>query len=104
MLNLSKISKELIFKNKNGASCIWVDVIEKRVPGKYGETHSISVYDKNARQAIYLADLKPEDFSKGAQQSAPAPANNYRQAPAAPATVPAAPAQPSPADGGDLPF
>lgn len=104
MLNLSRIPKELIVKNKYGDSVIWIDVIENRVQGKYGETHSVSVYDKNARKAVYLADLKPQEFGQGTQQAAPASANNYRQTPATPAPAPAAPAQPSPADGGDIPF
>lgn len=90
LLNLSKIDKSLIFKNRNGESCIWVDVLEKREsPDQYGNTHTITIYNKEARQTIYLGDLKPQEFGSGA---------------AAPA-APAAPAHKEPGDDNeDLPF
>jgi len=81
LLNLSKIDKSLIFKNRNNESCIWVDVLEKREsPDQYGNTHTITIYNKEARQTIYLGDLRPQEFGSGAAATA-APA-----APAAPAS------------------
>ena len=63
MLNLSRIPKNLIKKNKNGESVIWIDVMaNKNGADPYGNTHSISVYDKDARKATYLANLKEQSF------------------------------------------
>lgn len=102
-LFLGKIPKEAIQTANDGGKFIYVDVLERRAPGKYGETHTITMYDKNTRQTVYLADLKPVEF--GVQQEAPAPANNYRQPAPAPAPAPAQPVSPSGAKNDeDLPF
>jgi hypothetical protein len=64
-----------------------VDVLEKREsPDQYGNTHTITIYNKEARQTIYLGDLKPQEFGSGA-------------------SAPAAPAHKEPGDDNeDLPF
>lgn len=63
LVNLSKIPKELITKNKNNESTIWVDIVPNRNGAdQYGNTHSISVYDKQNRKPIYLGNLKPQEF------------------------------------------
>ena len=104
-LNLSLIPKDLIQTAQDGSKFVWIDVLEKLNPGKYGETHTITVYNKNARQTVYLADLKQQEFGKAAV-SQPAPKANYRQQPAntqfegQSAAPQAAPAE----DGEDLPF
>jgi len=72
-LNLSKVPKGIIQTAQDGSKFIYVDVVERRTPGKYGDTHSITAYDKDSRQTIYLADLKPMEFG-GQQQPAPVPA------------------------------
>ena len=41
---------------------------------KYGETHTMTQYNKDTRTTIYLADLKEQPF--GPAGSAPAPASN----------------------------
>ena len=65
LINLSKIPKELITKNKNGESTIWVDIVPNRNGAdQYGNTHSIQLYDKANRKAIYLGNLKTEEFGK----------------------------------------
>lgn len=64
-LNLSKIDKSLIQTDKNGDKYIWIDVVERKEVGKYGDTHSVTLYNKEAKQTIYLADLKPKDFGGG---------------------------------------
>lgn len=105
-LNLSRIPKELIFTNKAGEKIVYIDVTERRSPGKYGETHSVTIYDKNSKQKIYIADLKPQEFGAAPAPQAPASANSYRQ-PAAPAPAPAPTPAPAPAnapEGDDLPF
>ena len=62
---MSKIPKELITKNKNGESTIWVDIVPNRNGAdQYGNTHSIQLYDKANRKAIYLGNLKTEEFGK----------------------------------------
>lgn len=71
MLNLSRIPKELITKNKNGEPCIWIDVIEnKGGVDQYGNTHAVTIYDKQARKGVYIANLKKQEF--GSATSAPA--------------------------------
>ena len=62
MLNLSRIPKELITTNSKGESVIWVDVLHNDEADKYGNTDVITTYDKNAKKAIYLANLAPQEF------------------------------------------
>lgn len=105
MLNLSKIPRELITTNRNGDKVIWIDVLENLRPSQFGDTHSVSIYDRNAGQAVFVGNLTEQEFGKRpVSQPAPAPANNYRQAPAAPASAPVASASASSADESDLPF
>ena len=68
MVNLSRIPKSLITKNKNNESVIWVDIVPNRNGAdQYGNTHSIQLYDKEAKQVIYLGNVKPQEFGgKGA--------------------------------------
>ena len=92
VINLSKIPKELIKKNRNGESIIYADFSERRSPSAYGDTHYLKLYDSVNRQQIYIGDFRPSNF----QKAAPAP-----EAPA-PASAPA----PEPLDlqDSDLPF
>ena len=63
LINLSKIPKELIVKTKKGESAIFVDIVpNKDGADQYGNTHSIQIYDKANRKAIYLGNLKTEEF------------------------------------------
>jgi len=78
-LVLSKIPADLVQHNDKGEAYIWIDVAERQTPGQFGDTHNVSVYDKQARQKIYLADLRPRDFGGGSDNPArpsayPAPA------------------------------
>ena len=51
MLNLSKIPKELIGQTKNGAKCIYIDIVPNRNGAdNYGNTHTITLYNKNTKQ------------------------------------------------------
>ena len=62
-LNLSKIPKELIQESNNGEKFIYVDIVpNKNGVDQYGNTHSISVYDKQTRKPVYLGNLKPQEF------------------------------------------
>ena len=84
MLNLSKIDKSLITTNQRGEKVLWVDILEKKnAPDQYGNTHTVTLYNKDTRTTIYLGDFKPQEFGAPRSQS-PAPA-----APAAPAQEPA---------------
>lgn len=73
MLNLSKIPKELIKKNKNGESIIWVDVMaNSKGEDQFGNTHTITIYDKDNRKNIYIANLKQQEIqTKTTPQVAP---------------------------------
>ena len=63
LVNLSRIPKELITKNKNNESTIWVNIVPNRNGAdQYGNTHSIQLYDKEAKQVIYLGNVKPQEF------------------------------------------
>lgn len=62
-LNLSKIPKELIQTANDGSKFCYVDIVPNRNGAdQYGNTHSISVYDKQNRKPIYLGNLKPQEF------------------------------------------
>ena len=81
MVNLSRIPKSLITKNKNNESVIWVDIVPNRNGAdQYGNTHSIQLYDKGNKQVIYLGNVKPQEFgSKGSADTGAtkgAPADN----------------------------
>lgn len=75
LINLSKIPKGIIGKTKKGESCIFVDVIPRKGGAdEYGNTHSITIYNKETKETIYLGNLKPQEFGGGgsqASQSAP---------------------------------
>ena len=63
LVNLSRIPKSLITKNKNNESTIWVDIVPHRNGAdQYGNTHSIQLYDKEHKQVIYLGNVKPQEF------------------------------------------
>ena len=63
LVNLSRIPKSLITKNKNNESTIWVDIVPNRNGAdQYGNTHSIQLYDKEHKQVIYLGNVKPQEF------------------------------------------
>ena len=76
MLNLSKIPKELIGQTKKGSKCIYVDIVPNRNGAdEYGNTHTITLYNKNTKQTIYLGNLKEVEFGKsGADTPAGQPA------------------------------
>ena len=76
MVNLSKIPKGLIFTTKKGDKGVFVNIINKKEEDKYGNTHTITIYDKDNRETIFLGDLKVEEYgkeggSKPASKSAP---------------------------------
>ena len=65
LLNLSKIPKELIGQTKKGDKCIYVDIVPNRNGADdYGNTHTITLYNKNTKQTIYLGNLKEVEFGK----------------------------------------
>ena len=66
MLNLSKIPKELIGQTKKGDKVIYIDIVPNRNGADdYGNTHTITLYNKNTKQTIYLGNLKEVEFGKG---------------------------------------
>ena len=67
-LSLSKIPKELIQTSQNGEKFIYVDIVPNRNGAdQYGNTHSVSIYDKQKRERIYLGNLKPQEFGQNGQ-------------------------------------
>lgn len=65
MLNLSKIPKELIGQTKKKEKCIYIDIVPNRNGAdEYGNTHTITLYNKNTKQTIYLGNLKEVEFGK----------------------------------------
>ena len=72
LLNLSKIDKSLIGNTKKGDKCIFIDIVPiKGGQDEYGNTHNITLYNKNTRETTYLGKLKTQEFGGGA--TAPAP-------------------------------
>ena len=87
LLNLSKIPKELIGQTKKGDKCVYIDIVPNRNGADdYGNTHTITLYNKNTKQTIYLGNLREVEFGKSGA--------------ATPAGQPAS----SEVDDGDLPF
>ena len=78
MLVLSRIPKELIGQNKKGDKVIYVDIVPNRNGADdYGNTHTITLYNKNTKQTIYLGNLKEVEFGKsGAATPAGQPASS----------------------------
>ena len=75
LLNLSKIDKSLIGNTKKGDKCIFIDIVPiKGGQDEYGNTHNITLYNKNTRETIYLGKLKTQEFGVGAT----APAQGLR--------------------------
>ena len=72
-INLSRIDKDLITANQKGEKFIWVDILEKRDGAdQYGNTHTMTLYNKDTRQKIYLGDFKPVEFGQVSQGTASA--------------------------------
>ena len=72
LLNLSKIPKELIGQTKKGSKCIYIDIVPNRNGADdYGNTHTITLYDKNTKQTIYLGNLKAVEFGKSGAATPP---------------------------------
>ena len=75
MLNLSKIPKNLLFTTKHGDKAIFIDIVKKKDGAdQYGNEYTICLYDKEAKQVIYLGNVKPQEFGNGGSASASAPA------------------------------
>ena len=71
-LYLSKIPKELVLGDDKGRKYIYVDIVPNRNGAdEYGNTHTVTLYNKNTRETIYLGKLKTQEFGGGA--TAPAP-------------------------------
>lgn len=69
-LTLTKIPKNLIQsatdKDGNVQKFVYVDIVpNKNGADQYGNTHSIQLYDKEAKQVIYLGNVKPQEFGGG---------------------------------------
>lgn len=67
-LALSKIPKELIQTANDGSRFCYIDIVPNRNGAdQYGNTHSVSIYDKQKRERIYLGNLKPQEFGQNGQ-------------------------------------
>lgn len=72
MLNFDK---SLIQRDANGNPYIWVDVIAKKQIDQYGNSHTITTYDRANKRTVYLSNLRTEEANfGGTTQAAPAPA------------------------------
>ena len=73
-LYLSKIPKELVLVDNNGRKYIYVDIVPNRNGvDDYGNTHTITLYNKNTKQTIYLGNLKEVEFGKSGAATPPEP-------------------------------
>lgn len=65
---MSKIPKELIQTANDGSRFCYIDIVPNRNGAdQYGNTHSVSIYDKQKRERIYLGNLKPQEFGQNGQ-------------------------------------
>ena len=62
MINLNRIPNELKSKNSKGDEVIWVDIMKLREPDKYGNTHSVAIYDKANKKAVYIGNVAETTF------------------------------------------
>jgi hypothetical protein len=65
---LSDIPKEAISKAANGKSYINLSLVERKEPGKYGETHFVAITQtKEQREAkaptVYVGNAKPVTYT-----------------------------------------
>ena len=78
-LYLSKIPKELVLGDDKGRKYVYVDIVPNRNGAdEYGNTHTITLYNKNTKQTMYLGNLKEVEFGKSGaatSQNASAPAD-----------------------------
>ena len=73
-LYFSKIPKELVLVDNNGRKYIYVDILSNRNGADdYGNTHTITLYDKNTKQTIYLGNLREVEFGKSGAATPPEP-------------------------------
>ena len=64
-LYLSKIPKELVLVDDKERKYIYIDIVPNRNGAdNYGNTHTITLYNKNTKQTIYLGNLKEVEFGK----------------------------------------
>ena len=70
-LRLSAIPKNLIQTTKSGAKGVYISVSELKEKGKFGETHTITIWDKDAKKAVYICEPKTDEWEdrKGAENS-----------------------------------
>ena len=81
ILNLPKIPKEPIGQTNKAEKGIYIDIVPNRNgPDNYGNTHAITLYNKNTKQTIYLGNLKEVEFGKsGAATPAGQPASSVEE-------------------------
>lgn len=77
-LTLTRIPKNLIQsatdKDGNVQKFVYVDIVpNKNGADQYGNTHSIQLYDKEAKQVIYLGNVKPQEFGGKSSADATSP-------------------------------
>lgn len=73
ILKCNRIPRELVRTNDKGEKTLWVDVIAKKEADQYGNTHTITCYDKESGKTFYLADLKTVEFGKKEETPKEAP-------------------------------
>jgi hypothetical protein len=74
-INVLKIPKHLLFKGEKG-TYLDIDIVEKREPDQYGKTHSISVYDKETKEKIYIGDGTVKEFGNKHSTSSGTPSQS----------------------------
>lgn len=73
-LYLSKIPKELVLGDDKGRKYIYIDILPNRNGADdYGNTHTITLYNKNTKQTIYLGNLRKVEFGKSGAATPPEP-------------------------------
>lgn len=74
-IDVDKIPKDRIWTSKSGARKLFATLGERKEVGQYGETHTLYLWDKDAKEKTYIGsgkvkEWKAEQPNKRAEQPA----------------------------------
>ena len=62
-IDVDKIPKERIWTGKNGARKLFATLGERKEVGQYGETHTLYLWDKDAKEKTYIGSGKVKEWN-----------------------------------------
>lgn len=64
-ITLNLIPKQVVFERQSGTKIyknIYIDVTPLKETDEHGNTHSVSIWDKENKKRIYIGRLKPQEI------------------------------------------